>query len=78
MDLKKAFDCLPYACWRNQNAHPWLAETAYEAMFDYLKDRKQLMKILNHRNSWKELTKGVSKCSISGPSIFNNLIHDLR
>ena len=46
-------------------------------MLDYLKRRKQRVKILNHRSSWEELNKGVPQGSISGPFFFNVYINDL-
>ena len=59
MDLSKAFDCLPHGLLIVKLHAYGLSEAASETMLDYLKDRKQRMKISNHRSSWKELNKGV-------------------
>ena len=64
MDLSKAFDCLPHGLLIAKLHACGLSEAACETMFDYLKDRKQRVKILNHLSSWKELTKGVPQGSI--------------
>ena len=54
MDLSKAFDCLPHGLLIAKLHAYGLYEAACETMFDYLKDRKQRVKILNHRSSWKK------------------------
>ena len=54
MDLSKAFDCLPHGLLIAKLHAYGLSEAACETMFDYSKDRKQRVKILNHRSSWKE------------------------
>ena len=70
MDLSKAFDCLPHGLLIAKLQAYGLSEAACETMLDYLKGRKQRVKILNHRSSWKEMTKGVPQGSIVGPFQF--------
>ena len=58
MDLSKDFDCLPHG-WLTVKLRAYgLSEAACEMIFDYLKDRRQRVKIINHCSSRKELTKG--------------------
>ena len=73
MDLSKAFDCLPHGLLKAKLHAYGLSEAACETMFDYLKGRKQRVKISNHRSSWKELNKGFPKVLYWGHSSLMSL-----
>ena len=77
MDLSKAFDCLPYDLLIAKLHAYGLSEAACETMFDYLKDRKQRVKILNHCSSWEELIQGVPQGYILVPFLFDVFINYL-
>ena len=73
MDLSKAFDCLPHGLLIAKLHAYGLDVSACELLADYLRHRKQHVKIGTARSSWMELTKG----SILGPLLFNIFINDL-
>ena len=71
MDLSKAFDCLPHGLLIAKLHAYGLSTAACQLVLNYLKERKQRVKITNCRSTWKTLTKGVPQGSILGPLLFN-------
>ena len=77
MDISKACGYLPH-CLTICKLHAYgLSRNACTLIASYMYQRKQLVKIGNIRNSWKETNKGVPKGSILEPLIFNIFMNDL-
>ena len=64
MDLSKAFDCLPHDFTIDKLSDYGLSDTACAFLHSNLSDRKQMVKLGQHRSSWLNTIKGVPQSSI--------------
>ena len=77
MDLSKAFDCLQHDLIIAKLEAYNFNTSALKLLSNYLRQRKQRVKIANTRSDWLSIKKGVPQGSIVGPTLFNYFINDL-
>ena len=76
MDVSQAFDCLLHSLLIIKLQAFGFSMPASELMADYLKRRKQRLKIGNCRSWWADLHYGLPQSSILGSVLFNIFIND--
>ena len=76
IDLSKAFDSLPHGLLIAKLYAYGVSRESCLLIMNYLKNRKQAVKLGNIRSEWLDLKTGVPQGSLMGPLLFNIFIND--
>ena len=76
IDLSKAFDSLPHGLLIAKLHAYGLSLNSCTYIYDYLRERKQLVRIGNTKSNWLQLKSGVPQGSLAGPLLFNIFMND--
>ena len=71
IDWPKAFNCLPHDLFIVKVEAYGFQTDAVNLVYDYLSNRKQIIKINKTISSWKDIKYGVPQGSILGALLFN-------
>ena len=76
-DLSKVFDCLPHELLMAKLHAYGFDKTSLVLIYNYLSNRKQIVKINDSYSFWSTTLFGVQQGSILGPLLFNAFICDM-
>ncbi len=76
MDLSKAFDCLPHDLMAAKSIAYGMSHSTIKLLINYLRHRKQCVKIGSEVSNWMTILKGIPQGSILGPCLFNPFLNE--